>query len=61
MRCLASQFDGACDRFNSKDGPRGLWRWRIGPMEKDKSGNVQTDRARLKEAVAHMKGKVCVQ
>ena len=61
MRCLASQFDGACDRFNSKDGPRGLWRWRIGPMEKDKSRNVQTDRARLKEAVAHMKGKVCVQ
>lgn len=61
MRCLASQFDGACDRFNSKDGPRVLWRWRIGPMEKDKSGNVQTDRARLKEAVAHMKGKVCVQ
>lgn len=30
-------------------------------MEKDKSGNVQTDRARVKEAVAHMKGKVCVQ
>lgn len=61
MRCLASQFDGACDRFNSEDAPRGLWRWRIGPMEKNKSGNLQTDRARLKEAVAYMKGKICVR
>ena len=30
-------------------------------MEKNKSGNLQTDRARLKEAVAYMKGKICVR
>ncbi len=61
MRCLASQFEGTCERFNREDAPRGLWRWRIGPIAKDKAESLQADRTRLKEAVAHLKGKVCAR